>query len=235
MDIERQDLEVALLEIESIARTGLAFTSSGYERERYEEILRVLVRLRREDAPSGKTVPGETEDETLRTLLGGVAEGVAGYVTPKCAVGAVVIDESNRMLLIQRADSGVWLYPTGWADVGYSPAEVVVKEVLEETGIEVVPEAILGQIDGLRRGFTRVAMYSTIFLCRPVGGALRAHPLEVRAVRWFEREELPENVAALMRLPWLERAFRRDEPSAATWAAYFDPPRPGRVDGVTPR
>ena len=31
---------------------------------------------------------------------------------------------------------GIWLYPTGWADVGYSPAEVAVKEVLEETGIE---------------------------------------------------------------------------------------------------
>jgi len=230
MELERRDLEVALLEIESIARTGLAFTSSGYERERYEEILRVVVRLRNAEAPAG-----ELEDETVGALIRGVAEGVAGYVTPKCAVGAVVVDDSNRMLLIQRADSGVWLYPTGWADVGYSAAEVVVKEVFEETGIEVVPEAILGQIDGLRRGFTRVAMYSTIFLCRPVGGTLRAHPLEVRAVRWFEREELPENVAALMRLPWLERAFHRDEPLTRAWAAYFDPPRPGRVDGVTPR
>ena len=39
------------------------------------------------------------------------------------AVGAVVGNDDGELLLVQRADSGVWLYPTGWADVGYSPAE----------------------------------------------------------------------------------------------------------------
>ena len=75
-------------------------------------------------------------DEWMRN----VGEGVAGYVTPKSAIGAVVHDDQGRILLVQRADSGVWLYPTGWADVGYSPAEVAVKEVLEETGIHCEPQ-----------------------------------------------------------------------------------------------
>ena len=66
----------------------------------------------------------------------GVGEGVPGYVTPKVAVGAVVGNDDGEILLVQRADSGIWLYPTGWADVGYSAAEVAVKEVQEETGIE---------------------------------------------------------------------------------------------------
>ena len=57
----------------------------------------------------------------------------------KVAVGAVVGNDDGEILLVQRADSGVWLYPTGWADVGYSPSEVAVKEVHEETGIEAVP------------------------------------------------------------------------------------------------
>src|SRR3712207_7793138 len=64
----------------------------------------------------------------------------AGYVTPKVAVGAVVGNDDGEILLVQRADSGVWLYPTGWADIGYSPAEVAVKEVLEETGITCEPQ-----------------------------------------------------------------------------------------------
>ena len=65
----------------------------------------------------------------LAEWLRGVGEGVPGYVTSKVAVGAVVGDDRGRILLIQRADSGIWLYPTGWADVGYSAAEVAVKEV----------------------------------------------------------------------------------------------------------
>ncbi len=65
-------------------------------------------------------------DEWLST----VGEGVAGYVTPKVAVAAIVANDDKEILLTQRADSGVWLYPVGWADVGYSPAEVAVKEVL---------------------------------------------------------------------------------------------------------
>ena len=48
------------------------------------------------------------------------------------AVGAVVGNDDGEILLIQRADSGRWLYPTGWADVGYSASEVVVKEVAEK-------------------------------------------------------------------------------------------------------
>ncbi len=79
----------------------------------------------------------EAESDALfEEWLATVGDGVAGYVTPKAAVGAVVYDDQQRILLIQRSDSGVWLYPTGWADVGYSPSEIAVREVLEETGIE---------------------------------------------------------------------------------------------------
>ena len=55
----------------------------------------------------------------------------------------------------------MWLYPTGWADVGYSPAEVAVKEVLEETGIDCEPEGVIAVLDGMRMGFTRIPLYST--------------------------------------------------------------------------
>ena len=72
----------------------------------------------------------------MQEWLESVGVGVPGYVTPKVAIGAIVGNDDGELLLVQRADSGIWLYPTGWADVGYSPAEVAVKEVVEETGIE---------------------------------------------------------------------------------------------------
>ena len=122
------------------------------------------------------------------------------------AVGAVVGDEDGRILLIQRADSGIWLYPTGWCDVGYSASEVVVKEVWEETGIEAEVIAPIAIFDGLRLGFTGIPLYSIVFACRPIGGELKPHPLECRDAGWFAQDELPEPMAGADL--WLDHAFR---------------------------
>src|SRR4051794_41850648 len=109
-----------------------------------------------------------------------VGEGVPGYVTPKIAIGAVVGNDEGKILLIQRADSGVWLYPTGWADIGYSASEVAVKEGREETGIDCEVVQLLAGLDGLRLGFTRIPLYSLGFPFRGVGGSLGAPPPETR-------------------------------------------------------
>src|SRR5688572_32927146 len=116
-----------------IARTGLGFTESLYERERYGEVLKVAADI---GVAAGHELKAEVLAEEWLKIVG---EGVAGYVTPKVAVGAVVGNDDGEILLVQRADSGVWLYPTGWADIGDSAAEVAVKEVLEELGIEREP------------------------------------------------------------------------------------------------
>jgi 8-oxo-dGTP pyrophosphatase MutT (NUDIX family) len=99
----------------------------------------------------------------------------------------------------------VWLYPTGWADVGYSAAEVVVKEVLEETGIEAEPLRLIAVLDGLRLGFTRVPLYSLVFHCKAVGGTLRPHPLECADVGWFAADKLPQPLAGAER--WGNHVF----------------------------
>jgi ADP-ribose pyrophosphatase YjhB (NUDIX family) len=198
-----------------IARTGLGFTQSLYEQERFEEVLRVAADIA---AVAGHThEPGPLVEEWMKL----VGEGVAGYVTPKVAVGAVVGDDEGRILLVQRADSGVWLYPTGWADVGYSPAEVAVKEVGEETGIECVPERLIAVLDGLRLGFTRIPLYSLVFACRAVGGELAAHPLECSDVGWFAEDELPSPIAGVER--WRDVAFAAIRGEAVE--VEFDAPR----------
>jgi ADP-ribose pyrophosphatase YjhB (NUDIX family) len=137
---------------------------------------------------------------------------VPGYVTPKVAIGAVVGNDKNQILLIQRADYGVWLYPTGWADVGYSAVEVAVKEVKEETGIEAEPVRLIAVLDGIRMGFTRVPLYSLVFQLRAVGGELEGHPLETRDVGWFDEGNLPQPLAGWEK--WAPHAFRaiRGEP-----------------------
>ncbi|MGH9071571.1 MAG: NUDIX hydrolase N-terminal domain-containing protein [Acidimicrobiales bacterium] len=209
----------------AIARTGLGFTQNLYERERFEEVLKVAA-----DIAVASTGP-KVEDpaELVEGWLGEVVAGVPGYVTPKVAVGAVVGNEAAEILLVRRADSGAWLYPTGWADVGYSASEVVVKEVMEETGIEAVPVRVIAVLDGLRLGFNRVPLYSVVFQCRAVGGALAAHPLECSDVGWFAQDALPEPIISASH--WVAHAFAslRNEPIEV----MFDPPRPApwRVPG----
>ena len=143
--------------LSGIARTGLGFTESLYEKERYEEILKVASSIR--GTVSKDPDVDAVADEWMRM----VGRGVAGYVTPKAAVGAVVGNENDEILLVQRADSGVWLYPTGWADIGYSPVEVAIKEVYEETGIHCEPVSLISIVDGMRQGFTRIPLYSMVF------------------------------------------------------------------------
>lgn len=197
--VSEQDLLRWAESLAGIARTGLGFTESLYERERYEEILHVAGDIRARADGGGE--PTELAAEWMRI----VGSGIGGYVTPKIAVGAVVGNDDGELLLIQRADSGVWLYPTGWADVGYSAAEVAEKEVFEETGIEcevVRPFAIL---DGLQLGFSRVPLYSIVFQCRAVGGELSHHPQECLDAGWFSRDGLPSPVASQDR--WVDLAF----------------------------
>ncbi len=185
------------------ARTGLGFSQSLYERERFEEILRIAADIR----VAASADPGAPEDAEglVEEWLTQVGEGVPGYVTPKVAVGAAVGNDRGELLLIQRADSGAWLYPTGWCDVGYSAAEVVVKEVREETGIEVEPVRLIAVLDGLRLGFARIPLYSLVFYCKAVGGTLEPHPLECRDVGWFDAEHLPSPLVGLER--WGEPVF----------------------------
>src|SRR2546423_2180908 len=177
-----------------VARTGLGFTESLYEKERFEEVLKIAADMR---AHVDEDIEGAAVESALiyEAWLESVGQGVPGYVTPKSAVGAVVGDDEGRLLLVQRKDSGWWLYPTGWADVGYSPAEVTLKEVAEETGIEAEIVRLLGVFDPFRFGFGRVPLWMTLFHCRAVGGELQAHPLETGDVGFFARDELPEPLA----------------------------------------
>ena len=198
-----------------IARTGLGFTENLYERERFEEVLAVAADMRH--AAGHDLDPDALVDEWMKS----VGTGVPGYVTPKIAVGAVVGDDEGRILLVQRADSGIWLYPTGWADVGYSAAEVAVKEVHEETGIECEVVRLIAVLDGLRLGFTRVPLYSLVFHCRAIGGDLAAHPLETSDVGWFAEDEMPEPLAGLPQWGDLAFAAIRGEPLEV----HFDRPR----------
>jgi ADP-ribose pyrophosphatase YjhB (NUDIX family) len=198
----------------------MGFTQNLYERERYEEVLHVAADIK---AAADEALEVRREqDHFVQEWMESIGEGIPGYVTPKVAIGAIVGNDDGEILLMQRADSGIWLYPTGWADVGYSASEVAVKEVLEETGIECEPMQLLGVVDGQRMGFSRFGMNMLLFHCRATGGTLQGHPLETSGLGWFAADALPSATAGIEW--WGQMAFNaiNGERSIAT----FDSPRP---------
>lgn len=109
-------------------------------------------------------------------------------------VGAVVVD-GERVLLIRRGHEpmkGEWSLPGGALEVGETLLEGVRREVLEETGLEVEPVAMIEVLDRIARdGEGRVQFHYVLvdYLCRVVGGELCCATDAVEA-RWASREEL---------------------------------------------
>jgi ADP-ribose pyrophosphatase YjhB (NUDIX family) len=133
---------------------------------------------------------------------------------------AAVIFEAGRVLLQRRDDTGRWGLPGGGVEPGESVREAIIREVREETGLEVEPVRLLAVLDGMRLGFSRVPMYSMVFLCRLLGGELRGHPLETRSVGFHARDALPQPLAGG---PWVDLAFAAIDGEERP--TVFDPPR----------
>lgn len=115
---------------------------------------------------------------------------------PIVGVGAVVVD-AGRVLLVQRGREplkGKWSLPGGMLELGESLHEGVVREVEEETGLQVEPLELLELLDRIVREQTpegeRVRFHYVIadYLCRVTGGTLKAAS-DAAAVRWVERAE----------------------------------------------
>ena len=109
-------------------------------------------------------------------------------------VCGIVIDDAGRVLLHRRADTGTWAVIGGLPDPGEEPADAVVREVREETGVEVVPERIVGVYRTPRvvlPNGDQVQSVVTVLRCRPVGGEPRVNDDESLEVRYFSPEELP--------------------------------------------
>lgn len=199
-------LDIWTQRLRAIAMTGLAFEPQLYDRERYEEILKLAAEM-------AATQSDLRADDQLAQALyerwrSEVGAREQGYVTPKVGIGAVVFNERDELLLIKRPTTGNWLYPTGWADVGYVAARVAVKEVLEETGLHITPLRLIAVYDNSRfvSNTPDIHFWSLTFYCRLDGGELQGHPLETLDVGFFARDRLP---APLSRqgLPWVEHAF----------------------------
>jgi len=135
------------------------------------------------------------------------------------SVSAVVRNDAGELLLGQRADDGRWSVISGFVEPGEQPATALVREVREETGLEVAPVRMSSAVSHPHTypNGDRCEYLNLGFLCRLVAGTARVNDDESLAVRWFAPDALPE-VDSWVRL-------RVDTALAGVEAAWF--PAPG--------
>jgi ADP-ribose pyrophosphatase YjhB (NUDIX family) len=103
---------------------------------------------------------------------------------------AIILDEQGRVLLCHRRDKDAWILPGGGVERGELPTEAVIREVQEETGLEVTIERLLGVYGKIEK--PEELVFS--FLCQVIGGEL-ALTDESDDTRYFELESIPANTS----------------------------------------
>ena len=113
---------------------------------------------------------------------------------------AVIINKRNEVLLQLRSDVPIWTILGGYIDPGEDIADCVIREVHEEAGIKVVPEAIAAVLSGDEYAVTypngdRIAVVSTVFRCRPRSESMpHVNDDESLDIQYFPSDDLPENM-----------------------------------------
>lgn len=190
---------------------GLHFAENIYDRERYKRVQDVALGLL-----ALASAQPLAELEPLRTT-------VFARPAPFPVADAAVIDDAGKILLIRREDNGLWAMPGGALDVGETPAQGAVREVLEETGYTCEPVALIGVYDSRFCGTPSLYhLYKISFLCRPLFNIARIDPPsyahEVLESRWFAERELPDDLdpGHVSRIPEAFRMWHGDT------RAFFD-------------
>ncbi|GIP21657.1 NUDIX hydrolase [Paenibacillus sp. J22TS3] len=167
-------------QIQAISQNGLAYSKDIYDLERFEQLRELSIEILNEYS--------DVEPALIRELFA----SETGYATPKVDIRGVIVKEDQVLLVREKADGG-WALPGGWADIGLSPKEIVVKEVEEEAGLKVAPVRLLGVLDKKFHHHppSPYHVYKIFILCEAVSGEA-APGIETSEVGYFAEDQLPE-------------------------------------------
>jgi len=166
--------------LEAIAQIGLTYSQDDYDTERYQEIRDISHQIFNHYT--------DTPLEKIQNLF----SRENGYPTPKVDVRGVIFQDKKILLVKEKLD-GMWALPGGWADIGFTPSEVVVKEVKEEAGLDIAPVKLLAVYDKKCHAHPPSALhvYKMFILCAITGGTLNPG-METLEAAFFSRDKLPE-------------------------------------------
>ena len=165
--------------MQALAQSGLEYSDNKYDRDRYQQMRQLSLEIMHDFT------------ELKMDKLVGAFASERGYQTPKVDVRGVVF-RGDQILMVRETIDGNWSLPGGWADVGLTPSEVAIKEVWEESGLEVVPERLLAILDKKKHNHPpdMFHIYKIFILCRETGGKLKGG-METSETGFFGPDTFP--------------------------------------------
>lgn len=167
------------VELQSLAQAGLTYGKDVYDKERYERIRDISAEM----VSHQSDIPLEKVKDLFCSET--------GYQTPKLDTRAAVF-EHGKILLVKE-NNGKWSLPGGWVDVNVSVKENTIKEVKEESGLDVTAERIIAVQDRAKHNLPVYAygVCKIFVLCSVTGGTF-VQNIETTEAGYFGRNELPE-------------------------------------------
>ena len=168
-----------IVELQSLAQAGLAYSKDAYDKERYERIREISAEMMSHIA-----------DVPLEKVKGLFCNEI-GYQTPKIDTRAAIFKD-DKILLVQEKN-GTWSLPGGWCDVTVSVAETTNKEVKEEAGLDVICKSVIA-IQGREKHNLPIYAYRVckiFMLCSVVGGNFEPN-IETVGFAYFAENEIPQ-------------------------------------------
>jgi len=167
-----------IIKVAAISKIGLLFSKDPYAIENYNQ-LQDLSKELIEDLGKFKI---EGPNYFSRDI----------YPTPNVSVRALVFNERKQLLLVKEASLGTWSLPGGWCDLFETPSEAIIKEVIQEAGIHIKVEKLLGISDRIKyKTNKKWSEYAVMFLATIIEDT-KVFGHEVSQVGFFDINNLPE-------------------------------------------
>ncbi len=121
------------------------------------------------------------------------------------AASALIRDDQGNVLLGRRTDLHLWAPPSGVVQLGETPAHTIIREVKEETGLEIEPVKLIGLYGGPEFEWTyangdQAQIISAFFECRIESGTLKADKSEFLELRYFPPTAMPSLMPRYVRM-----------------------------------
>ncbi|MEJ7914056.1 MAG: NUDIX hydrolase N-terminal domain-containing protein [Chitinophagaceae bacterium] len=166
--------------IKAIAQIGLTYSLDEYNIERYKELETISHQLIRE-------ITGVPLEKISNFYI-----DAKEYPTSKTDIRAVIFNDQHEILLVQEKSDNNWSLPGGWAEIGFSPKEVAVKEVAEETGLVVTADRLLAVLDKKHHAHPAelTYVYKYFIRCSVKAGTFN-HAHDINNVSFFRQQNIP--------------------------------------------
>ena len=195
------------IEIQSLAQNGLEYSNNVYDIERYKRL--------REIAAEMLEMKTDISVEKVKDLFC----NETGYQTPKLDTRAAIFKD-NKILLVHE-NNGTWSLPGGWVDVLETVKSNTIKEVKEETGLDVITKKIIAIQDRNKHNKPIYAygVCKIFVLCDVIGGKFEKN-IETTETEYFSIDNLPLLAEEKTNKEQIEMCFRaaKDE----NWKVEFE-------------